>query len=440
MRPTLSFALALFPLIATNALCAAQTTAPTDSGGNVQQQAADSAFVDAERRLTIRLLDRAIAQADADAVLLGQVASASKDLTDRVTALRTNEEGKRLAAALDELSAGQVQQLINDPPVLPEVLASKQKENDSISADLKTLRADPPTGFVLPDKQEDELSQSSVSLRQLLARTHERDQWLTGLMSGAPKLPDPTKAPTLDAALSNFRARQQEAWNAAQRTGIDEAKPESLQQITEAARIAELGRSLEQSQAMLAQSRQATELARLDADTQLRLLKEQKDSELAIVNKKLAESEAHRAVVAAQTDATLQKGKADAEEIRLRQKCDDPEVKKLLAPFLADGIWQPGDRPGRPWLHQRGPVSLSALKKFGALEANERGLTQLYVAGNGVYADWPHQLHPDKDRPKWGFPRAPVLLSQEDWQKLRHIQGLLNELGETMVEQKMLVQ
>jgi hypothetical protein len=324
--------------------------------------------------------------------------------------------------------------------VLPEALASQQKENDTVSADLKKLRSDPPAGFVLPDNQIDELSQSSVSLRQMLARIHERDQWLTDLASAAPTLKDPAKSPTLDAALANFRSRQQDAWNAAQRTGIDEAKPESLQEATETARVAELERSLQQSQTMLAQSRQATELARLDADMQLRLLKEQKDSELADANKKLAESEARRAVVDAQTDATLQQGKADAEKIRLRQKCDDPEVKDLLAPFLAEGVWQPGDRPGRPSLHQRGPVSLSALKKFGALESSEHGLTQLYIAGNGVFADWPNQVHPDKDRPKWGFARAPSRLSQEDWQKLQHIQDLLNELGDTMVEQKMLAQ
>jgi hypothetical protein len=93
--------------------------------------------------------------------------------------------------------------------------------------------------------------------------------------------------------------------------------------------------------------------------------------------------------VARQTDATMQKGKADADKIRLRQKCDDPEVKKLLAPFTATGLWQPGDRPGQPWIHAWGPISFAALKKTGALEPTQHGLTELYVVANAKTIGWP---------------------------------------------------
>ena len=40
--------------------------------------------------------------------------------------------------------------------------------------------------------------------------------------------------------------------------------------------------------------------------------------------------------------------------------------------------------------------------------------------------------------PKWEFPQNTTMLSQEDWQQLRHSQDLLNELGQTMVERGML--
>lgn len=440
MRPTLSIIAALLVLYAPDVFCMGQTPSPSDLSEKARQQAADIAFADAERKLTVRLLDRAAAEADANAALLGEVKAASNALTDRTTKLKTNDDGKRLAASLDELSAGQVQNLLDEAPAPPEVVAAKQKEIDAVSADLKKFRSDPPAAFVLPDEQQDELSKTSVSLCQMLARTRERDSWLTSLISAAPKISDLAKFPTLEAALADFRTRKQEAWNAAQRKGIEEAKPESLQQIKESARIAELEHSLQQSQAMLSESRQATEAARLDSEMRLRLLKEQKDSELALVNKKLAESQANRAVVDAQSDATLKRGKADAEKIRLQQKCDNPDVKKLLEPFLASGIWQPGDKPGRPWTHERGPISLSALKKLGALEPTERGLTQLYIVGNGSYINWPNQVHPDKERPKWGFPRVTSQLSQDDWAELRKSQGLLNELGQTMVEQKMLAE
>ena len=157
MRPTFSFVTALLVLCTAYPWSLAQTTSPPESESSARQQAADSAFADAERRLTIRLLDRAIAQADANGVLINDVKSAAKALSDRMTSLKTNDDGKRLAAALDELSAGQVQQLFNEPPVSPDVVAAKQKENEAVSADLKKLHDNAPAGFVVPEQQQDDL-------------------------------------------------------------------------------------------------------------------------------------------------------------------------------------------------------------------------------------------------------------------------------------------
>ncbi len=431
-----SFIVAFMLVAGMNAVTRSQV--PPDPGEGPGLQEIDKAMTNAEQHLTIEALDKAIRQADVDTGLLNDVRSATKALSDRVMSLRTSDDGKRLAAALDELSAEQVGRLIDEPPVRPEEIVTKEKEIDSLSTDLKKLRADLPAGYVPPDQQQDELAQLSVMLRQMLAHTRERDGWLTSLMSAAPKNLDLAKAPTLDAALADFRSRQQQAWNAAQRRGIDEARPEVLKQITESARIAALEHSLQQSDLMLKEMRQANELSRLDSEMQLRLVREQKDRELVALNKKLAESEAHRAVVNAQTDAAVQNGKAEADKVRLRQKCSDPEVKRLLTPFTAKGVWQPGDRAGQPWIRDRAPVSLSALKTFGALDPTERGLRALWIAGNVRNDAWANHKHPDTERPKWGFTGGQRLLSQDDWQQLRHIQDMLNELGDTMVELGML--
>jgi hypothetical protein len=231
--------------IAASVFTVAQTPTPADVGADARKQEADAAFADAERNLTVRLIDKATSQADADTQLLGQVDTASKALVERLNAMKTNEEGKRLAAALDEISAEQIQHLIDQPPVMPEILAATKKEIDSTAADLKKLHDNPPAGFVLPDQQQDQLVKDAINLRQMLARLRERDEWLTTQVSAAPKSIDVSKAPTLEAALADFRVRQQQSWNAAQRKGIDEAKPEALEKVTESAKRAELERSLQ---------------------------------------------------------------------------------------------------------------------------------------------------------------------------------------------------
>jgi hypothetical protein len=168
---------------------------------------------------------------------------------------------------------------------------------------------------------------------------------------------------------------------------------------------------------------------------QLKLLREQKEQEVTKLNRQLADSEAKRVVANAQSDAVRQQGNADAEKVRLVQKCQDPKVKEKLAPFLDAGVWQPSDKPGHPWLGERGPISLKALKAVGALEPTEKGLTILYICGNSTYIN---QKHPDTERSKWGYPVTPNNLTQDDWAKIREAQDLLKELGDTMVEQKML--
>jgi hypothetical protein len=438
MKKFLSIASASVLFIAVSAFTVGQTPTPADVGENARRQAADAAFADAERRLTVQVIEKAIAQADQDTKLIGDITAASKALADRLKTMKTSDEGRQLAASLDEISAGQVQELIDQPPVLPEVVAAIQKEVDSTTADLKKLHNNPPAGFVPPDQLQDELVKDRVTLSQMLAKLKERDGWLTSQVLAAPRSIDLTKIPTLEAALADFKSRQQQAWNAAQRKGIEEAKPAALDQITENARKAEMERSLQHANALLDQSHFDAEQAKINFDMQLKQLRDQKEQEVAEVNRKLAESEAKRTVENAKSDVIRQQGNADAAKLLLVQKCQDPNVKEILAPFLTSGLWQPGDQPGHPWLHERGPVSLKALKAVGALEPTERGLTTLYIDGNATYIRWPYQKHPDTERTKWGYPGTTARFQQKDWEDIREAQHLLNELGDTLVEQKML--
>jgi hypothetical protein len=416
----------------------AHAAEPSDLATDAQRQQADQAFTDAERSLTVRLLDRAKAATDADAALLADLKVRLKAFSERLNGLRTNEDGKRLAATLNEVSAVQVRRLLANPPGGESQIAATERELVAVTGELKRLKDNPPAGFTPPEQEQEELAKIGVSLRQSIGQVSEQAKWLDSVMTTAPKGFDASKAPTLDAVLSDFQRREEQAWNAAQRTGIEQAKPEAMKSVSDAARVAKLERSLERSQELLRQAREENEEARVNLDMRLRSMHDAKDREVAELNMKIANSQAQAAVTNAKAVATVERGSSDAEKIRLIQKCEDAEVKRLFAPFTSAGLWQPGDRQNHPFLHDRGPVSLSALSKCGALRPTPEGLTKLYICGNGSYLNWNYQQHPDTERPKWGYDRTPSQLSQRDWQELKHAQDLLNELGATMVEQKML--
>jgi hypothetical protein len=415
----------------------AQTPSPAEVAAAARQQQADVAFAAAERELTVRLLDKSLSQLQSDATQLAATRKASDALTARLAALRTSDEGKRLAAGLDVICARQVQRLLDEPTVSPEALASIEKQLASARESLTKLRQDPPSGFVPSDAQQDELTRIAVTLRTYNARLKERQTWLEDLILACRKDVDVSKAPTLEAALADFRRRQRQAWNDAQRLGIEQAQPEGTEQIREAARAAELERALEQARQIITETRDELERLRLESKMRLDEMHEEQRQREDALKAKLAEAQAARYVKEAQNDTKVQQGQQDAEKIRLSQRCRDPQVQKLLAPFLAHGMWQPGDRKGNPQVRERGPMSFSGIQATGALQPTPDGLKALLYLGNATVKSSIHK-NPDTERPHWGFSFSAKRLSESDWDQIRKAQSLLNELGPTFVELKLL--
>ncbi|MBA3312930.1 MAG: hypothetical protein H0T47_06515 [Planctomycetaceae bacterium] len=181
---------------------------------------------------------------------------------------------------------------------------------------------------------------------------------------------------------------------------------------------------------------------------------------------KLAGEEADRAarkaeqrVAAAKADAILTAGEDEAgriaaaarlsqrkaeEEIaakeeavkkeRLVAKAKSAEVRRYLGNFFEDGYIQPA-RGGFGIMRgdKYGPVSFRALETSGALAPGEKGLLQL----NAFASDPTHQGEKN-DRPLWRFHPYPGTWSTEDRRFLEQAQGLLRELGPTLVELKLL--
>lgn len=113
------------------------------------------------------------------------------------------------------------------------------------------------------------------------------------------------------------------------------------------------------------------------------------------------------------------------------------DVNKYLSPFISPGYLQPNsDR--NAWVTERTveakPVSLSRLKKLGALENTMKGIELLYMFGGGK-----NPIH-NNSRPLGAFPQyaAQRLRKPEIIQPLERAQELLRDHGQALVEEQLL--
>ncbi|PHQ37036.1 hypothetical protein [Rhodopirellula bahusiensis] len=114
-----------------------------------------------------------------------------------------------------------------------------------------------------------------------------------------------------------------------------------------------------------------------------------------------------------------------------------PDVQKYLVPFTSPGYRQPNS-DSNPWDNTRTaeakPVSLSRLKRLGALDYNLKGLENLYIFG-GIKARGTNNTRPLGSFPEYASQR---LNRPEVRQPLERAQQLLRDHGQAMVEQQLL--
>lgn len=429
----------LAPTLMMSAVVILTTAVEGAEPGSIEERRAqaDALVEKTERAYTQRIIARLSGAAQIIRSELDLLRSEADALRARRESLKTSDEGKRLGASLNELSITEWERLLADPLYDVARIDLIRKQVIDIQAELAKQKQEGPPGYLPPVQVESELSKLGAEVRGSLAHVRERSKRVEEMLRDAPVLPDPAKAVNLQGALDAFRRREQTARKAVEKIGAEEGRAQGLQQVTENARIAALERMAEHSRELLADARAEIERQKLDFEARLKLLAEEQQRELADINKRLADSEAGRAVTNAKAEATRIQGQQDAEKVRLVQRCRDPQVQKLLAPFLAHGIWQPGDRKGEPQVRERGPMSYSGIQATGALQPTPDGLKSLLELGNATVKSSIHK-NVDTERPHWGFSFSAKRLSESDWDQIRKAQSLLNELGPTMVELKLL--
>jgi len=135
-----------------------------------------------------------------------------------------------------------------------------------------------------------------------------------------------------------------------------------------------------------------------------------------------AETRAQQILAQTQAASTVD----DADRQRKIKLCQSDEVKQLLAPFLAEGYYQPGSTNLEA---TKRPMSLSRLQGYGALASTHQGLIRLVMA-----ATWKG----DRVRPRWPYTHNINSLKPDAMEQINKAQQYLRELGPTMVELKML--
>jgi hypothetical protein len=109
-----------------------------------------------------------------------------------------------------------------------------------------------------------------------------------------------------------------------------------------------------------------------------------------------------------------------------KEKAQDSQVQALLKPFTTLGYVQADNS----LTTEKRPHSLAKLQAAGALDPSEFGLDMLRrIASNEA----------DTERPRWDMSRVSLInLSSGQAKKLRESQQTLIELGDALVELKLL--
>lgn len=383
---------------------------------------------------TRQLVEQAAAYVEETGKLMGELEAKASTFLTRFDGLLTNDDGKRLAK---HKTAFQTYIRFKDDPVVSvSEVASRRKALDSLLAQLRSELKNLNVGYHPPDTQRRDVDEHFFWARERLSRVEKRSAWLDATLARAPKVADLKAAKPLEAVVRAYEIEQLEFWDIARQKGEAAAKEESEPILIEKARLAELERRLKEAESQIERMRveQELELKRQRAENEQRLVESETRYRDLMAEldraKKLSDAERH----AKNVEAELKSGQiiSEAEKKRLIDKCNDPEVKTILAPFLDKGYFRPSDNmhgSRRYDTVQPVPISFADLQKLGALNPTGSGADMLHKIASAPM---------DSMRSRWpGF--------RKKWQddpglreKVPKAQQLLIELGPTMVEMKML--
>ncbi len=394
---------------------------PADVAREADQSRRDALSQQAQRAFTRRLLDQAIARADSIVKLMASLKQESDAFAQRIAKLKDDDDGKRLASTLDELTARDFARIIDTPLVDAECFTVNQKQAEAVLAQLKAERDQNVPGYVPPDTLVEELNSLLKWTKDQRANVKQQNEWIEQQILGVPKEFDLAAAPTLRQKLASYRRQEDAARQTARLAGAEQAKKEGHAAIMKAERTAELERLLQNANARLNAARAEIEDQKIEQEMIRKKEQDQYAKRIADLDAELARNRAERAKQVAESKVVEERGKQDADLVLKRERASSPRVKEVLAPFASPGYYQPRG----PMSIDKGPMSLAALRQAGALERNQKGLTALILAG---------VTPQDKERPRWGFQPIVRNLTAAQLELVKEAQQYMIDYGDVLVE------
>ncbi|MHC4880930.1 MAG: hypothetical protein ACYTGL_31145 [Planctomycetota bacterium] len=331
----------------------------------------------------------------------------------RVTALTTDDSGKRLALSANRLSL--IDDLLTQDRLTESGISDIRQQLQELRIPIDAAAKRENAVVTIPDSNVSALEgllQAAMNAQQTLADDSGR---LDSLLRQSAEEVVPTDAPTLANALTQYRERRFDALNDEIRKRLNSARAAAVEKIATATEEAE-------------RAREAAEIARI------RLVAEAQREADEIRGR--IEAQRIRDDADGEQRAEQERQQATQKLTEKRQRLRDyqaalPEMKRLLAAFLSGGHrqlngtrWQFSDRAT--------PLSYAGIQATGALENAESGYEAfLWLAGGS-----------DNDRPNGPFPNYiggnitmnfPALVAP-----IRRAQVLIEQYGDLLVEDGLL--
>lgn len=398
-----------------------------------------------EERLEQRKRDfqTVVDRAERTIAAFGQLLVSTEAYATRMKDLLRNEDGRRIAS--DPVSLVAFVDLIDHPITTSDEVRARR---DALSGTLELLKTQEemvseghrPTEIV-----QDEVQQGYFWVSDAKRRFADQQAKLDTLIARAPPLKDTSSTIVLDDEIRNHRARVSLLSAQAQVDGAQVAQDSTRQILVDAAVLAELRRAQSEADRLTKEAQAQADRQKLEYETRIAELQKTIDTERARMRieqqdraAELARREQEAAAnrFAADVDAKVKRDGTvgDAEKKLLMQKCQEPRVKQVLAPFLARGFYRPRGVGGTISFGgnydsaEPVPISLSDLQQLGALSPTGTGAEALYKVATDRH---------DTTRPRW----TQVWNWREDSRTSKLVpeaQKMLIELGPTLVELEML--
>lgn len=411
------------------ALCLALAAAVANAQQDAQDEAARrllaEKYKDAQLVLLRITIQETIDTAETAVKTLAELKTESDAFNKHLTDLLTSDEGKRLAK--DRVLYKEYRRISDQGPAPTAEIESRTKAVNSIleslKKDLKELSADyvPPQGF------RGVIEKNAFWADDRLTLVKSRVATLDTLVKGAPALAPDDKVPTLKERMDDLDQSEVRLFAKIKSEAADEAAAEKERLARETAREAELLKVKEEFRLFREQKQHELDALQLQNEIERTKLQQQRDN---------LQHEVEDARVKQQANKAQKEG--DIAKKELVAKCNDPEVKKLLAPFITPGYWQPVNMPnGYAGVRtsEKKPASLKVLQQSGLLTPGDMGIAVVIRAA----------CSKSSDRPTWGYsignwtPKTIIQKATPEMiEKAHKAQDLLIELGPTLVELGML--